>query len=87
MAALRERRVKHLHSPFIGKVLARMWSAEKLTVMFSVEVAGDELNAMRFCGKKGGKRMNFCGVRMGLIRFNALVSASCEECEMVSHFI
>jgi hypothetical protein len=36
-----------------------MQFAEKLTVMFSAEGAGDEQNAMRFCGKGGGKWMNF----------------------------
>jgi hypothetical protein len=41
-------------------VLAHRKFAEKLTVMFSVEVAVRKPNAIQFSPKKGGKRSNFC---------------------------
>jgi len=53
------RSASELHSPFMGLVLAWMPFEKKLTVMFSMEVIGDELNRVFFFGKNGLKLEEF----------------------------
>jgi len=83
------RTASKLHfSVSFGELLAGFGNAEKLTVMFYLEVVAGRMVAVRFCGKKGRKRgffaRNYARAKERFCGLDAEVQRVV-ECEMISH--